>query len=234
MPSPFWAGCKAALGLPATGLFCALAGFGALMEAGGTELWMMIASVVLIWSMPALLTFNELMVTGSGLAAVFVAVLFANSRNIPMVVTALPLVRARPGIRWPEDLALAQLMSPTTWVHILVIGADVPLAGRRRFFMAFSLTVLSAAILGAIAGYTGVHRLPDEIRPALLLLTPLYLALIMLSVRRLTAYLSLALGAIVVPLLMQWSVEWGLAIGGIGAGTAGFLLGGGHRTRSAS
>lgn len=231
MPRPGWAGFKAACGLPALGLFSALAGFGALTESGGMEFWMMMASVVLIWSMPALMTFSEVMVNSGGISAMFIAVAFANVRNIPMVVTALPMVRTVPGIRWLADLTLAQLMSPTTWIHILVTSSTVPLAGRRWYFTVFSITVLSAALAGGAAGYFGVNQLPAEVRPALLLLTPLYLTLIMLSVRKLTGYLSLALGAIFVPMLMTWSVEWGLAAGGLITGTAGFLLGGGHRQK---
>ena len=81
MTRPYWAGLKAACGLPAIGLFCALASFGALTEASGIELWVMIASVILIWSMPALMAFNEMMVTMSGVWAMIVAVAFANVRT---------------------------------------------------------------------------------------------------------------------------------------------------------
>ena len=216
------------------GLFCALASFGALTETVGLELWVMIASVLLIWSMPALMAFNEIMVTMSGVWAMAVAVAFANIRNVPMVVTAIPMVRTQPGIRWGADIALAQFMSPTTWVHILVTSEQVPLELRRRYFMAFSVTVLTAALLGAVLGYFGVRSLPNAAQPALLLLTPLYLVLIMLSVRRWSSYLAFAAGAVAVPALMTWSVEWGLVFGGLGAGTLGFLLAGEHKKKDAN
>lgn len=229
MTNPGWAGFKAACGMPALGLFCALASFGALTEDGGMDIWVMVASVALIWSMPALMAFNEMMISMSGLWAMFIAVGFANARNIPMVVTAIPMVRTRPGARWGADLTLAQLMSPTTWVHILVTSEQVPPEMRRRYFLAFSITALAAALAGAVAGFYGVKWLPPSMQPALLLLTPLYLVLIMMSVRRLSGYLAFAAGAIMVPILMTWSVEWGLAAGGLGAGTLGFLLAGEHK-----
>ncbi|MDP6897154.1 MAG: hypothetical protein QF510_09250, partial [Rhodospirillales bacterium] len=81
-------------------------------------------------------------------------------------------------------------------------------------------------------GYFGVRSLPKAVQSTLLLLTPLYLVLIMLSVRRLSSYLAFAAGAGVVPALMTWSVEWGLAIGGLGAGTVGFLLAGEHKKKA--
>ena len=231
MTRPLWSGLKAGLGMPAIGLFCALASFGALTEAVGIKLWLMIASVLLIWSMPALMAFNEMLVTMSGVWAMAIAIAFANVRNVPMVVTAIPLVRTRPGIRWVADLTLAQLMSPTTWVHIMVASDQVPLKMRRCYFVAFSVTVLSAAVLGAVIGFFYARSLPSAVQPALLLLTPLYLVLIMLSVHRLSSYLAFAAGAATVPVLMTWSVEWGLAIGGLSAGTVAFLLAGEHKKR---
>jgi hypothetical protein len=90
--------------------------------------------------------------------------------------------------------------------------------------MAFAGTIFISAMAGAIAGYLGVGELPKYVATALLLLTPLYVLLIMISVRRLSGYLALAFGGVAVPLLMQWSVEWGLLVGGLGAGTLGFLL----------
>ena len=188
----------------------------------------MLGAVTLIWSMPALMTFTEVASLGASTGTVFVAIVFANLRNIPMIVTALPLIRAEPRIGW-NDLFIAQLLSPTAWVHILLHAHEIPVAMRQNFFTAFSLTIFISALTGASVGYFGTSDLPPEIIKSLLLLTPLYLLLIMVSVRKLSGYLALGLGAFVVPWLMQWSVEWGLVIGGISAGTLGFLLGGGMR-----
>ncbi|MDD9877837.1 MAG: AzlC family ABC transporter permease [Magnetovibrio sp.] len=231
MPRPLAAGFREALGAPALGLFAALTGYGAMTETVGMDPLVMLASVVLIWSMPALMTFSEVAAAGGGVWVMFVAVTFANLRNIPMVVTALPMVRTEGRLTW-KDMALAQLLSPTTWVHILVFSETLPAPARRRYFVAFSATVLVAAVIGAVAGYAVVGELPKPVATALLFLTPVYLLLIIMSVRRLSGYLSLALGAVALPLLMDWSLEWGLALGGLGAGTAGFVLGGGLRRRA--
>lgn len=233
MPRPLWAGFKGAAGVPSLGLFAALTGYGAMTQSGGMDFAQMMGSVVMIWSMPALMTFSEIVTAGGGLWIMFVAVIFANLRNIPMIVTALPMVRTSRGLRW-SDLALAQLLSPTTWIHILAFSGDIPLAARRRYFIAFSATVLIAAMAGAATGFYGVDSLPPAMRAGLLFLTPVYLLLIIMSVRRLTGYLSLALGCVILPVLMQWSLEWGIALGGLIAGTLGFLLGGGHRRKAGS
>ena len=228
MPRPFRAGIKAAAGVPAAGLFVALLGYGIMTQSVGMDFSVMVAAVMLIWSMPSLMTFSELLASDAGLWTVFAAVMFANLRNIPMIVTALPLVRTERRLRW-KDLLFAHFLSPTGWVHVLVHAPTMELKSRRLFFLAFSLTIFVSALFGAWFGYFGLGDIAAELRISLLLLTPLYLLLIMVSVRKLSGYLALGLGAFCVPWLMQWSVEWGIALGGIGAGTLGFVLGGGWR-----
>ena len=223
LKSPVSAGVRAAIGVPALGLFAALLGYGAMCKAAGLDFALMWAAVAMIWSMPALMTYTELATAGAGLWVMFGAVLFSNLRNIPMIVTALPLIRAERGIGW-KDFVFAQLLSPTVWVHVLVGAQAMPAKTRRAFFMAFAVTIFLSALGGGAAGYFGVADMPKVLATAILLLTPLYLLLIMVSVRRMSGYLALVFGGVAVPFLMQWSVEWGLAIGGIGAGTLGFLI----------
>ena len=226
LTQPYLAGVKTAVGVPAVSLFVGLFGYGTMNQNINFDFSIMLGAVTLIWSMPALMTFTEVVSLGAGVWTVFVAIVFTNLRNIPMIVTALPLIRAEQKIGW-NDLLIAQLLSPTAWIHILLHGRELPIAVRQKFFTAFSLTIFISALTGSLAGYFGTSELPPEIINALLLLTPLYLLLFMVSVRKLSGYLALGLGAVLVPWLMQWSVEWGLAIGGISAGTLGFLLGDG-------
>ena len=230
---PIWTGVKAAIGVPALGLFAALFGYGSMNFSIGIDFSIMLAAVALIWSMPALMTFTELVSLGAGASTMFIAITAANLRNVPMVVTALPLVRAEQSIGW-NDLVFAQLLSPTGWVHVLLHASNLPLTARRAFFTAFSLTIFASALAGACVGYFFTGDLPPALAKSLLILTPLYLLLILVSVRKMSGYLALGLGTIVVAWLMQWSVEWGLAIGGIGAGTLGFLLGGGWKRKTTS
>lgn len=220
-----------ALGAPALGLFAALLGFGAMARDMGLDLSIAWAAVALVWSMPALMTYAELAVAGGGLGVMFSAVLFSNLRNIPMIVTALPLVRHERKLSW-RDMLFAQILSPTVWVHVLTRAQEIPLKVRRSYFTGFALTLYISALAGTLAGYFGFDGIPRTLAVALLLLTPIYLLLIMVSVRRLSGYLALGIGALAVPALMTWSVEWGLLIGGIGAGTLGFALAGDWRRKA--
>ena len=132
----------------------------------------------MMWSMPALMTFTDLVSLGAGAGTMFLAITAANLRNVPMVVTALPLVRAEQSIGW-NDLVFAQLLSPTGWVHVLLHASNLPLTARRAFFTAFSLTIFASALAGACVGYFFTGDMPPVMASSLLILTPLYLLLIL-------------------------------------------------------
>ena len=95
---PIWAGVKAGIGVSALGLFAALFGYGSMNFSIGIDFSIMLGAVALIWSMPALMTFTELLSLGAGASTMFIAITAANLRNVPMVITALPLVRAEQSI----------------------------------------------------------------------------------------------------------------------------------------
>lgn len=97
---PFMAGIRGAgAGSPSVGLFVALTGYGGLSQSVGVDFNIMCAAAALIWSMPALMTFSELLVTEISPWAMFTAVGIANLRNIPIIVAALPLIRESPRMR---------------------------------------------------------------------------------------------------------------------------------------
>ena len=142
LTQPYLAGVKAAAGVPALSLFIGLFGYGTMNQNINFDFSIMLGAVTLIWSMPALMTFTEVASLGASMGTVFVAIVFTNLRNIPMIVTALPLIRAEPRIGW-NNLFIAQLLSPTAWVHILLHAREIPIAVRQNSFFAFSLTILS-------------------------------------------------------------------------------------------
>ena len=116
LTQPYLAGVKTAVGVPAVSLFVGLFGYGTMNQNINFDFSIMLGAVTLIWSMPALMTFTEVVSLGAGVWTVFVAIVFTNLRNIPMIVTALPLIRVEPKIGW-NDLFIAQLFSPTAWTH---------------------------------------------------------------------------------------------------------------------
>ena len=54
---------------------------------------------------------------------------------------------------------------------------------------------------------------------------PLFAALMMSTARRRSGQWAVVFGAAAVPLAMEWSSDWGMLLGGVGAGTLGFIIG---------
>lgn len=222
--SSFYTGVRDCFGVPALGLLAALLGYGVQAQASGIGLDITMVSVFAIWAMPVMMTYADTVARDGGPWLMLMAVMIVNLRTLPMVVAALPLIRTGRGFQWSQ-LIMAQLVSPTSWVQISVIGDQLPPADRRPYFVGFSLTLLAGGAVGAWLGYTQAAAMPLYVLAALLFLTPAFVLLTMATARRFSGHLALVIGGICVPVLMQWSADWGMLIGGVGAGTAGFLIG---------
>lgn len=217
-------GLKDSLGLPAVGLIAALTGYGVQAREAGLDQPLALLAVATVWAMPALMAFVELFAAGSSPWLVLVTLLVINIRNLPMAVSAIPMIRARPGFRWHQIL-MAQLLSPTSWVQITVVGRTLEPASRMPYYVSFSLMLLVCGLLGAWIGYSWTAGLDPAVGLSLLLLTPLFVILTMATSPKRSSRFALVIGSLLVPVLMSWDAELGLMIGGLVGGTAGFVLG---------
>jgi len=219
----FVLGWRDSFGVPSLGICSALIGYGAMAREAQFDMSLMLASVLTIWAMPVLMGFVELVSAGSSPLLVFVTLMAIAFRNMPMSVSAIPMIRNGPGFRWSHIL-MAQLLSPTSWVQITIVGRTLRPQDRMPYYTAFSLMLLMSSLFGAWAGFTFIDALPAVLGLSLLLLTPLYVTMTMATSPKLSSRLALVLGCIGVPIAMQWDSELGLVLGGLIFGTAGFLL----------
>lgn len=220
--NPFALGLKDSFGLPAIGITGALTGYGVMAREAGFDLLLTLVSVATIWAMPVLMGFAEMVASGASPLLTFITLLAIGFRNMPMSVSAIPMIRRRPGFHW-NHIVMAQLLSPTSWVQITVAGRRLEPKDRMPYYVAFSLTLLASSILGAWLGYTVTQGVHPAISLSLLLLTPLFVTCTMATSPKLSSRLALLLGGAGVPMLMQWDSEFGLVIGGLAFGTMGFL-----------
>lgn len=219
-----WLGARDSLGPPTLGIFAALSGYAVMAREAGLDLTATIVSVATIWTMPALMAYTELLVTGAAVWAFFVALLVISVRNLPMALSAIPIIRRKPGFRW-HHLMMAQLLSPTAWVQVTTVGRTIEPADRAPYYLGFASTLLLAGLLGTWIGYTWAARLHPALGVSLLLFTPLYIIFTMMTSRKRSSLLALLAGCMLVPPLMLYNAEFGLIAGGVTAGTIGFLLG---------
>lgn len=220
----FLYGLKDSIGLPALGITGALIGYGVMAREAGLDLFLTLVSVATIWAMPVLMGFAELVSSSAGPLLAFITLLAIGFRNLPMSVSAIPMIRDKPGFHW-SHIVMAQLLSPTSWVQITVVGRRIEPANRMPYYVAFSLVLLTSSLVGVWIGHSHTQGLNPAISLTLLFLTPLFVTLTMATSPKLTSRLAMVAGGAGVPLLMRWDSEWGLVIGGFVFGTLGYLTG---------
>lgn len=219
----FLLGLRDSAGMPAIGLVAALTGYGVMAREAGFDLVLTLASVLTVWAMPMLMGFAELAAAGSGPVLMLVTLLAIGFRNLPMSVSAIPMIRSGPGFRWSHIL-MGQLLSPTSWVQITVVGRRLDPAHRMPYYVAFSLMLLTSGLIGAWLGFSATEGVHPAIGLSLLLLTPLFVLCTMATSPKLSSRLALVVGGIGVPVFMQWDNELGLILGGLIFGSLGFAM----------
>lgn len=217
-------GARDSVGLPALGIVSALSGYGVMARDAGLDLTITCVSVVTIWAMPSLMAFAELHSGGTALWAFFITLLVIGFRNMPMALSAIPMIRSRPGFHW-HHVIMAQLLSPMAWVQITIVGRKFDPVDRMPYYLGFAATLLFYALLGTWIGHSWAAGLHPALGLALLLLTPLFVTLTMATSPKRESLLALAIGCVVVPLLMLYDPDLGLVAGGLIAGTLGYFLG---------
>ena len=217
------AGLRAAAGLPAVILLSSMAGFGSLARESAIPLSVALAGTVGIWGLPGQLAFVELYAAGAGAVAVVLAVSLANARFLPMGISFLPTLRD--SVRRPRNLfVLVQFLSVNSWTVCLNAFPRIHPNVRAHFFVTFGCSIMLAGIIGTALGYFSVGHLPRPVSLGLILLNPLYFALVFACVRERPAILALLLGTLFGPLAETLLPTWGLLLTGLVAGSVAFAI----------
>lgn len=222
--APFLRGARDCFGVPALAISAALTGYGVMARENGLDLAVTVASVLSLWGLPAMMTYAELAGAASGPVLMAVTIALINIRTLPMVVAALPLIRDGRDLRWTHFI-YAQFVSPTNWAQIASMQGRLSGPERPPYFLGFSLVMWVFVTVGTILGYEFGVALPAFMGLSLLFLTPFFVFLMMSTSQRRGGQWAVAIGAVLVPLAMMVSDDWGMLIGGLGAGTIGFHLG---------
>jgi len=213
-----------ALSLPAFILFFTMMGFGSLMQGSGFGAAMAAAATLLIWGLPGQLAMVELTTTGQGIAAIVFACSLANARFMPMVVSFIPAM-ARGGASLWRLMLDAQLLSINSWAMCLREFPRVEPAYRHLYYVTFASSIMTAAVIGTLAGFYGAFFLPAVIVLGLIFTSPLFFALVLSATRGLEERLSMLAGCAVVALAHELLPSVDLLLTGLIGGSAGFAAG---------
>lgn len=168
----FWAGLSAALrSVFAVVMAGTYIGMGALAHQYGLSAWWLTLSTVLIWAGPAQLILIAIIGGGGSLWAAALAVWFAGVRFFPMVVTLLPLLRARDG-SLRKLLLPVHLTTQSMWVESLRLLPGLPAKRRIPFCNGLAAGYIGIAVLFGLVGYFLAVELPPLLSAGLIFLTP--------------------------------------------------------------
>jgi predicted branched-subunit amino acid permease len=220
---PALRGLRDCLSVPAFGLGLTMVGFGAMAAEAGLGILPALGVTLLVWGIAGQVALIEIHNAGGGLFALFIAVALANLRMLPMSVTGLPAVLGPRRIPVIGRLAVVQAMAISCWTQIMTRSDHVPPAQKLPYYIGFSLTLISAGVLGTVAGHQLGRVVPPAVLGIAIFMTPLYLLLLIFGARqwanRLSVLFGMAIGLALYPVLGDWAV---VAAGLLG-GTLGFL-----------
>lgn len=204
-------------------------GIGALSYEFGFSLTFMVMTTLLIWAAPAQIIVISTLTTAT-LLEVAIAVGLSSARFLPMVAALVPVLRAE----HTRQLALllpTHLTAISVWVEGMRLAPQLPRGERVPFYNGLGLGLITAAVLGSVAGHILAARLPPLLATTLLFFTPM--AILMSSSRSnesLIDRLAFVLGMVIGPLLAAQKVKLDLMWTGLIAGTAAYAV---HRLREA-
>lgn len=212
------------ISLPAFILFFTMMGFGSFARSAGFGWDMVAASVIFIWGLPGQLAMAELTATGQPLLAIIFACSLANARFLPMTVAFLPQVR-RSDDGLGKLALLAQLLSINSWAMCMREFPRIAHHQRQRYYVGFALSILIAALLGALIGYHGSGWLPEPLILGLVFSSPLFFALVLSGVPTISHRVAMLAGCALIPLMHHWLPSVDLLLTGLIGGTLAWLFG---------
>jgi predicted branched-subunit amino acid permease len=204
--------------LPVWVILAGMTGFGSLARESGLGLGVALASTAGIWSLPGQVAFAELYAAGASLTVIVVAISMANVRFLPLVLSLMPLVRSRPGMKaW--HFAAAQCISVNIWAGTMRRGPSLPVAQRPPYFWGYVTAGMASALIGTAIGFALAGVLPRIVTLGLVFLNPVYFTLVFIDARQRAGVLAFIVGAALGPAFYIVAPDWGLVATGIVAGT---------------
>ncbi|HEY9212424.1 MAG TPA: AzlC family ABC transporter permease [Ancylobacter sp.] len=220
----FFQGMWSAASVPGFVLVATFIGFGGLLHDVGFPLGAGLLSTVLIWALPAQVILVGGVASGASLPTLAVAVCLSGVRLMPMVVALMPLMRgSKP--RLLSEIVCAHFVAVTMWVEGFRLLPKVEAAGRPAFSTGLGVGLVVMSSAGTALGFYLTHTLPGPLAVALLLLTPISFAILL--VRNSSApvdWLAIGFGAVLSPLVANSPGGLDLFWSGVGGGTLAFLI----------
>lgn len=210
--------------IPGFILLASAGGFGALARDAGLSLGNAVLMMGALFALPAQVVMVDQLARGGSLLGAAVAVALIGVRLLPMTVVLAPYLGGSRASS-PLKLLAVHAVAITAWIEGLRRLPDLPERLRLPYFGGLGVGLVTASLLGTVAGYELAAQLPPPLAAALLFMTPIYFILSLLATAaRASDGLAIGFGSVLGPLAFALAPGFDLLITGLVAGTAAHLV----------
>ena len=210
---------------PAIALGASFVAIGVLLKNLGFTIQESFFSTFFIYALPGSLVMAESMLISASLLNIFLAVWLVNARLYPMTVSLMPLIMHKNQPRWKYYLS-CHFVAVSSWLIMKNNYEKIEKEQRIDFWIGVGTSTWLIGIFSTVLGYFSADYLNKDIMIGLAIVNPIYFMCAMIGVMKSKSIsLAIILGAILGPCFYFLSAEWCILLGGIFAGSIGFLIG---------
>jgi predicted branched-subunit amino acid permease len=218
----FWSGMRDAAGAPAMVLFAGMVGFGAMGRTNGVDGWFTVLSSFLMFALPGQVVLMEMVITGSSVIAIALAVTLTSTRFVTMTVTLFPQLHKKDRNR--HLYATVHLLAMTAWAVSMKEFSSIEVKHRLSYFVGLGLLCWLISVPGTILGYVLAGFVPAAVTLGLVFINPLFFLLTFTEVKPWINRIALMLGCIFGPIFFFVDRDTSLLTSGLVAGTLAYLV----------
>jgi predicted branched-subunit amino acid permease len=218
----FWNGIRDAAGAPAMVLFAGMVGFGAMGKTNGLDIWFTTLTSFFMFALPGQVVLLEMVITGSSMVAIALAVTLTSTRFITMTVTLFPQFHEKDRNR--GLYASVHLLAMTAWAISMREFNTIESKHRLSYFVGLGLLCWWISIPGTILGYLLAGVVPAAITLGLVFINPLFFLLTFTEVKPWINRIAIGLGFVLGPLFYLLDRDTSLLTTGLVAGTIAYFV----------
>jgi len=218
----FRSGMRDATGAPAVVLFAGMVGFGAMGRTNGIDGWFTALSSLLMFALPGQVVLMEMVITGSSVLAIALAVTLTSTRFVTMTVTLFPQLHEKD--RNPSLYAHVHLLAMTAWAVSMKEFASIESKHRLSYFLGLGLLCWLISLPGTVLGYFLAGLVPAAITLGLVFINPLFFLLTFTEVKPWVNRIAIGLACVLGPIFTVFDRDTSLLTTGLIAGTVAYLV----------
>jgi len=218
----FWRGVRDAARAPAVVLFTGMVGFGAMGKTSGLDVWFTSFTSIFMFALPGQIVLMEMVITGSSVLAITLAVSLTATRFITMTVTLFPQFHQKD--RNHSLYALVHFLAMTPWAISMKELHSIESKYRSAYFLGLGLLCWLIAILGTVVGFFLAGMVPTAITLGFVFINPLFFLLTFTEVKPWVNRIAILLGCLLGPLFFLLDRDTSLLSTGLVAGTIAYYV----------